>query len=107
MTAGRPRQPGMTRTDLTGVNAEIIGGVADGLRNHAPKAVVVVVTNPLEEMTYLMAKRTGFPPNRVIAWRVCSTSARFCSLVALEGIAQPQTSRRSHSEATAPKWSFH
>jgi len=90
MTAGRPRQPGMTRTDLTGVNAEIIGGVADGLRNHAPKAVVVVVTNPLEEMTYLMAKRTGFPPNRVIGMAGVLDSARFCSLVALEGIAQPQ-----------------
>jgi malate dehydrogenase len=90
MTAGRPRQPGMTRTDLTGVNAEIVGGVADGIRNHAPKAVVVVVTNPLEEMTYLMAKRTGFPPNRVIGMAGVLDSARFCSLVALEGVARPQ-----------------
>jgi malate dehydrogenase len=90
MTAGRPRQPGMTRTDLTGVNAEIVGGVADGIRNHAPKAVVVVVTNPLEEMTYLMAKRTSFPPNRVIGMAGVLDSARFCSLVALEGIARPQ-----------------
>ena len=90
VTAGRPRQPGMTRTDLTGVNAEIIGGVADGIRSHAPNAVVVVVTNPLEEMTHLMAKRTGFPPNRVIGMAGVLDSARFCSLVALEGIATPQ-----------------
>ena len=90
MTAGRPRQPGMTRTDLTGVNAEIISGIADGIRNHAPNAVVVVVTNPLEEMTHLMAKRTGFPPNRVIGMAGVLDSARFCSLVALEGIARPQ-----------------
>jgi malate dehydrogenase len=90
MTAGRPRQPGMTRTDLTGVNAEIVRGVADGIRSHAPKAVVVVVTNPLEEMTYLMARRTGFPPNRVIGMAGVLDSARFCSLVALEGIARPQ-----------------
>jgi malate dehydrogenase len=90
MTAGRPRQPGMTRTDLTGVNAEIIDGVATGIRNHAPNAVVVVVTNPLEEMTHLMAKRTGFPPNRVIGMAGVLDSARFCSLVALEGIARPQ-----------------
>jgi malate dehydrogenase len=90
MTAGRPRQPGMTRTDLTGVNAEIIGGVADGIRRHAPNAVVVVVTNPLEEMTHLMAKRTGFPPNRVIGMAGVLDSTRFCSLVALEGIARPQ-----------------
>jgi malate dehydrogenase len=90
MTAGHPRQPGMTRTDLTGVNAEIIDGVAAGIRNHAPNAVVVVVTNPLEEMTHLMAKRTGFPPNRVIGMAGVLDSARFCSLVALEGIARPQ-----------------
>jgi malate dehydrogenase len=90
MTAGRPRQPGMTRTDLSSVNAEIIGGVADGIRNHAPNAVVVVVTNPLEEMTHLMAKRTGYPPNRVIGMAGVLDSARFCSLVALEGIARPQ-----------------
>lgn len=90
MTAGRPRQPGMTRTDLTGVNAEIIGGVADGIRTLAPNAVIVVVTNPLEEMTYLMARRTGFPPNRVIGMAGVLDSARFCSLIALEGIARPQ-----------------
>ena len=90
MTAGRPRQPGMTRTDLTGVNAEIIGGVADGIRTLAPNAVIVVVTNPLEEMTYLMARRTGFLPNRVIGMAGVLDSARFCSLVALEGIARPQ-----------------
>jgi malate dehydrogenase len=90
MTAGRPRQPGMNRTDLTAVNAEIIGGVADGIRRYAPNSVVVVVTNPLEEMTYLMAKRTSFPPKRVIGMAGVLDSARFCSLIALEGIARPQ-----------------
>jgi malate dehydrogenase len=90
MTAGRPRQPGMSRTDLTGVNAEIVGGVADGIRRYAPNAVVVVVTNPLEEMTYLMAKRTGFPSKRVIGMAGVLDSARFCSLIALEGVARPQ-----------------
>jgi malate dehydrogenase len=90
MTAGRPRQPGMSRTDLTGVNAEIVEGVADGIRRYAPKSVVVVVTNPLEEMTHLMAKRTGFPANRVIGMAGVLDSARFCSLIALEGVARPQ-----------------
>jgi len=90
MTAGRPRQPGMSRTDLTGVNAEIVGGVADGIRRYAPNSVVVVVTNPLEEMTYLMAKRTGFPSKRVIGMAGVLDSARFCSLIALEGIARSQ-----------------
>lgn len=90
MTAGRPRQPGMSRTDLTGVNAEITRGVADGIRRHAPNSVVVVVTNPLEEMTYLMATRTGFPSRRVIGMAGMLDSARFRSLVALEGIASPK-----------------
>ena len=90
VTAGRPRQPGMSRTDLTAVNAEIIGGVAESIRSYAPRAVVVVVTNPLEEMTHLMAKKTGFPPQRVIGMAGVLDSARFCSLIALTGVARPQ-----------------
>lgn len=89
MTAGKPRQPGMTRTDLTGVNAEIVEGVAGEIRIHEPDAVVIVVTNPLEEMTELMTRRTGFPPERVIGMAGVLDSARFCSLVALTGIAGP------------------
>ena len=90
VTAGRPRQPGMSRTDLTGVNAEIISGVAEGIGRHAPRSVVVVVTNPLEEMTHLMARKTGFPAHRVIGMAGVLDSARFRSLVALTGIARPQ-----------------
>jgi malate dehydrogenase len=90
VTAGRPRQPGMSRTDLTAVNAEIIGFVAEGIQRHAPQAVVVVVTNPLEEMTHLTAKKTGFPPRRVIGMAGVLDSARFCSLIALTGVALPQ-----------------
>lgn len=89
MTAGRPRKPGMSRTDLTGVNAEIVGAVADKIRIVAPDAVVVVVTNPLEEMTELMARRTGFPDSRVLGMAGVLDTARFCSLVALTGIAAP------------------
>jgi malate dehydrogenase len=89
MTAGRPRKPGMSRTDLTAVNAEIVEGVAAKIREHAPGAVVVVVTNPLEEMTELMCRRTGFAPERVIGMAGVLDSARFCSLVALTGIAGP------------------
>jgi len=90
VTAGRPRQPGMSRTDLTGVNAEIIAGVAEGVRRHAPDSVVVVVTNPLEEMTHLMASKTGFPAHRVIGMAGVLDGARFRSLVALTGIARAQ-----------------
>jgi malate dehydrogenase len=90
VTAGRPRQPGMSRIDLTGLNAAIVATVAEGVRQHAPGAVVVVVTNPLEEMTHLMAKTTGFPPERVIGMAGVLDGARFRSLVALTGIARPQ-----------------
>ena len=90
VTAGRPRQPGMSRTDLTGINASIITTVGEGIRRHAPKSVVVMVTNPLEEMTHLMAKSTGFPAQRVIGMAGVLDSARFCSLVALTGVARPQ-----------------
>jgi len=89
MTAGRPRKPGMSRTDLTAVNAEIIRAVAAGVRQHAPQSVVVVVTNPLEEMTELMARKTGFPTSRVLGMAGVLDSARFCALVALTGIAGP------------------
>ena len=90
VTAGKPRQPGMSRTDLTGVNAAIIEGVAEGIRQHAPSSVVVMVTNPLEEMTHLMTKKTGFPPQRVVGMAGVLDGARFESLVALTGVARPQ-----------------
>jgi len=90
VTAGKPRQPGMTRTDLTGVNAAIIKGVAEGIRRYAPSSVVIVVTNPLEEMTHLMAKTTGFPPQRVAGMAGVLDAARFKSLIALTGVARPR-----------------
>src|SRR5919106_1372996 len=65
VTAGLPRKPGMSRMDLLGKNAEIIGDVAEQIAEHSPEAVVIVVTNPLDEMTYLMADKTGFPKPRV------------------------------------------
>ena len=89
VTVGRPRQPGMTRTDLTAVNAEIVSSVADAIRVRAPDARVVVVTNPLEEMTHLTQQRTGFPPARVVGMAGVLDSARFCSLVGLTGRAAP------------------
>jgi malate dehydrogenase len=90
VTAGRARQPGMSRADLTGVNAEIVKGVASAIRAHAPNAIVVVVTNPLEEMTHLMASHTGFAPERVIGMAGVLDTARFCALVGLTGIAKPE-----------------
>ena len=83
VTAGRPRQPGMSRSDLTRVNAEIITAVAGDIRQHSPDATVLVVTNPLDEMTALAARETGFPPERVLGMAGVLDAARFCSLVAL------------------------
>jgi malate dehydrogenase len=93
MTAGRARTPGMTRTDLTAANAAIVGPVADRIAELAPDSVVVVVTNPLEEMTHLALLRTGFPAERVLGMAGVLDSVRFCSLVALTGICRPQDVR--------------
>ena len=90
ITAGKPRQPGMSRTDLTAVNAVIIESVCRAIRVHAPESTVVVVTNPLEEMTHLAAGYTGFADERVIGMAGVLDTARFCSLVGQTGRAKPQ-----------------
>jgi malate dehydrogenase len=90
ITAGKPRTPGMTRTDLTAANAAVVGPVAEQVAAHAPHSVIVVVTNPLEEMTHLAQVRSGFPARRVLGMAGVLDSARFCSLVGLTGVAQPR-----------------
>lgn len=89
VTAGRPRKPGMSRTDLTTVNAEIVGSVSERIKAVAPNAVVVVVSNPLEEMTHVAQLKTGFPAERVLGMAGVLDTARFCSLVGLTGKARP------------------
>ena len=93
ITAGRPRAPGMSRTDLTVANAQIIRTVATAIALHAPGAVVVVVTNPLEEMTNLVCELTGFEPERVVGMGGLLDAARFRSLVGLAGFARPEDVR--------------
>ena len=66
VTAGRPRQAGMTREDLLAVNLQIITAVAKGVKEHAPKAFCIIVTNPLDAMVYAFYKLTGFPKNQVV-----------------------------------------
>jgi len=83
-TAGFPRKPGMSRTDLLKANAEIIEKAAAAIREFAPNAVVICVTNPLDAMTWLMFKRTGFPPARVMGMAGVLDSARFCCFIAEE-----------------------
>ncbi len=89
VTAGRPRKPGMSRTDLTNVNAEIVGSVSERIKVVAPNAVVVVVSNPLEEMTHVAQVKTGFPAERVLGMAGVLDTARFSSLVGLTGKVRP------------------
>ncbi|WP_267595461.1 malate dehydrogenase [Carbonactinospora thermoautotrophica] len=93
VTAGKPRKPGMSRTDLTAANAAIVGPVAERIAQVAPNSVIVVVTNPLEEMTHLAAVRSGFPPERVLGMAGVLDSARFRALVGLTGVARPDEVR--------------
>ena len=82
VTAGLPRKPGMSRMDLIGVNAKIVRSVAENVVKHAPDAVLIVVSNPLDEMTALSAKVTGFPPYRVLGQAGMLDTARFSYFVA-------------------------
>jgi len=84
ITAGLPRKPGMSRDDLLLKNAEIVGGIADAVKQHAPDAIVIVVTNPLDVMTHLVYRRTGFESRRVIGMAGVLDSARFCAFIAME-----------------------
>jgi len=82
VTSGFPRQPGMTREDLIGKNADIVSQVGEGIRIHAPNAIVVMVTNPLDLMTYHMQKVTGFEHNRVVGQAGILDSARMTHFIA-------------------------
>ena len=89
VTAGLPRKPGMSRDDLIDVNAKIIKDVAKNLKDKAPHAFVIVVTNPLDAMVYLMFKDTGFPAEKVIGMAGVLDSARFRAFVAMEANVSP------------------
>jgi malate dehydrogenase len=77
VTAGVPRKPGMSRDDLLAVNLEAITKVSQGIKQHAPNAFVVVVTNPLDSMVYALYKVTGFAKNKVIGMAGVLDSSRF------------------------------
>lgn len=82
ITAGLPRKPGMSRMDLIGVNAGIVRGVAENIAKHCPNAVIIVVSNPLDEMTALAQLATNFPKNRVMGQAGMLDTARFTHFVA-------------------------
>jgi len=81
ITAGLPRKPGMSRMDLLGVNAKIIKGVTEQVVAYSPDCVIVVVTNPLDQMTTLAAEVSGFPKSRVIGQAGMLDSARLAHFI--------------------------
>jgi len=77
ITSGIPRKPGMTREELIGINAGIVKDVAENALKHSPDAIIVVVSNPMDTMAYLVHKVTGLPKNRIIGMGGALDSARF------------------------------
>jgi malate dehydrogenase len=77
ITSGLPRKPGMTREELIGVNAGIVKGVCENVLAHSPNAIIVVISNPMDTMTYLALQSTGIPKNRIIGMGGALDSARF------------------------------
>ena len=77
ITSGLPRKPGMTREELIGTNANIVKGVAENILQHSPDAIIIVISNPMDTMTYLTLKATGLPKNRIIGMGGILDSARF------------------------------
>ena len=77
ITSGIPRKPGMTREELIGINAGIVKTVSSNLIEHSPNTIIIVVSNPMDTMTYLVHKTTGLPRNRIIGMGGALDSARF------------------------------
>ena len=84
VTAGVPRKPGMSRDDLIGINTKIVGEVGAGIRQNAPDAFVITITNPLDAMVWVMKEATGFPAGRVVGMAGVLDSARFRYFLAEE-----------------------
>jgi len=84
VTAGKPREAGMTREDLLAVNLAIIKQVADGVKQYAPKAFCIIVTNPLDAMVYAFAKMTGFPKGQVVGMAGTLDTARWRAFIGME-----------------------
>src|SRR3989441_3320094 len=106
ITAGLPRQPGMSRMDLLEKNAGILRQVVGKVAEHSPQAVLIVVTNPLDEMTYLASEVSGFPKERVMGMAGVLDSSRLRYFIAEELGASPAKVEAmtlgSHGEAMVP-----
>ncbi len=77
ITSGIPRKPGMTREELIGTNAGIVKGVCENILKHSPNAIIIVISNPMDTMTYLTLTSTGLPKNRIIGMGGILDSSRF------------------------------
>lgn len=84
ITAGIPRKPGMSRSDVLGTNLNIIDGIMDAIQRVAPEAMVLLVSNPVDVLTYAAWKKTGWPRNRVFGMAGVLDSSRMASFVAME-----------------------
>lgn len=106
ITAGLPRKPGMSRMDLLGVNAGIVRGVTEEIVRNSPNAVIVVVTNPLDQMTTLAAEISNFPKNRVLGQAGMLDSARFAHFIAetanVDILSVKAVTLGSHGETMVP-----
>ena len=77
VTSGLPRKPGMTREELIGINAGIVKGVTENILKYSPNAIFIIISNPMDTMTYLTLKSTGIPKNRIIGMGGTLDSSRF------------------------------
>ncbi|MGK7961234.1 malate dehydrogenase [Crocosphaera sp.] len=84
ITAGKARTPGISRDDLLAINAKIVADVAEKALKHSPNAIFIVITNPLDVMTYLTRKVTGLPPQRVMGMAGVLDSSRLQTFIAME-----------------------
>ena len=84
ITAGIPRKPGMSRDDLIETNVKIVKSVSENVKQHAPDAIVIVVSNPLDAMVYTAWKTTGFATNQIVGQAGCLDVARFRTFIAME-----------------------
>lgn len=106
VTAGFPRMPGMSREDLLAKNSEIINNVAENIKKYAKDSIVIVVTNPLDVMTYLLLKKTGFNKKKVIGMAGVLDAARFETFIAEELNVAPKDVKAlvlgSHGDTMVP-----
>ena len=84
ITAGVPRKPGMSRDDLLKINSKIVKSVTEEISTHSPKSIIIIVSNPLDVMAYVVLKVSGFESNRVIGMAGILDTARYRSFIAME-----------------------